>query len=137
MEKDPNKRLGCGKEDAEAVKQHPFFSSINWKLLANKKISPPWVPEIKGSVDVTNFDKEFTDVSVRATPSYDSRWSNSLSNQFSGFTFEEHINYSLEAINNNNNSLELTGDDDDDSLEMSSEDDYSDYSDSDDDRDIF
>ncbi|XP_051867361.1 protein kinase C epsilon type isoform X1 [Pristis pectinata] len=62
MTKSPNKRLGCvtsqGGEDA--IKQHPFFKEIDWVLLEQKKIKPPFKPRIKTKRDVNNFDQDFT-----------------------------------------------------------------------------
>lgn len=36
--KDPNKRLGGGPDDANEIMAHPFFSSINWTDLQQKKV---------------------------------------------------------------------------------------------------
>lgn len=62
MTKNPNKRLGCiaaqGLE--EAIKQHAFFKEIDWILLEEKKIKPPFKPRIKTKRDVNNFDQDFT-----------------------------------------------------------------------------
>lgn len=61
-------RLGGGKGDAEEVKSHPFFETINWDDLYNLKIPPPFVPVVKSEVSVEYFDKEFTDEPVDLTP---------------------------------------------------------------------
>jgi len=29
--KNPDRRLGVGHEDAEEVKRHPFYASVNWQ----------------------------------------------------------------------------------------------------------
>ncbi|CAH0389077.1 unnamed protein product [Bemisia tabaci] len=66
--KDPNKRLGGGPEDAEEIKHHPFFASINWEDLVKKKIPPPFLPQVLSDTDTRYFDSEFTGESVELTP---------------------------------------------------------------------
>ena len=39
LDKDPNKRLGS-KNDAIEIKNHPWFDSVNWEDVQNKKIKP-------------------------------------------------------------------------------------------------
>ena len=34
--------------------------NINWELLEEKQIKPPFIPQIKGETDVMYFDKQFT-----------------------------------------------------------------------------
>jgi ribosomal protein S6 kinase alpha-5 len=58
LNKMPNKRLGAN--GASEVKAHPFFESINWVDLANKRIPPPFKPSICNELDTTNFAEEFT-----------------------------------------------------------------------------
>ena len=47
LEKDPRKRLGRGHSsqggDLKAIQAQPFFSSVNWDDLYNRKITPPHV----------------------------------------------------------------------------------------------
>lgn len=48
MTKSPNKRLGCVVSQGleEAIKVHPFFKEIDWVLLEQRKIKPPFKPRI-------------------------------------------------------------------------------------------
>ncbi|XP_034092153.1 serine/threonine-protein kinase Sgk3-like, partial [Gymnodraco acuticeps] len=46
------------------IKAHDFFSSINWDDLEQKKIPPPFTPNVSSCYDISNFDPEFTDESV-------------------------------------------------------------------------
>jgi serine/threonine protein kinase len=66
--KDPRKRLGAGTGDAEELKRHPFLKGINWSDLAQKKISPPFVPPKTNELDVSNFKDEFTQSSSADLP---------------------------------------------------------------------
>lgn len=54
--KDPEKRLGSGPSGAAEVKAHPWFSGIDWMAYLKKEVTPPFVPKIKGELDVSNFD---------------------------------------------------------------------------------
>lgn len=36
---DPNMRI-----EIKAIKRHPFFGSIDWEKIQDRKISPPYVP---------------------------------------------------------------------------------------------
>ncbi|CAA9999250.1 unnamed protein product [Nesidiocoris tenuis] len=66
--KDPNRRLGGGPDDAKDIKNHPFFSSINWTDLYHKRIPPPFKPQVTSDTDTRYFDSEFTGESVELTP---------------------------------------------------------------------
>ncbi|XP_072563214.1 serine/threonine-protein kinase N2-like isoform X1 [Paramormyrops kingsleyae] len=68
LEKNAEKRLGAGEQDAAEVKRQPFFQAINWEALLAKKVKPPFVPSIKGATDVSNFDEEFTSLRPVLTP---------------------------------------------------------------------
>ena len=61
LTRDPTRRLGAGKADAEEIKRHPFFSRhIDWNRLLAKKIQPPFKPSVASAVDTSNFDPQFT-----------------------------------------------------------------------------
>uniref|UniRef100_H3CID4 Protein kinase C n=1 Tax=Tetraodon nigroviridis TaxID=99883 RepID=H3CID4_TETNG len=70
MTKNPAKRLGCvvsqGCEDA--IKSHPFFRDIDWLLLEQRKVKPPFKPRIKTKRDVNDFDQDFTKEDPVLTP---------------------------------------------------------------------
>ena len=44
----------------EEIKKHPFFKGMDFKALEEKKIEAPFKPILEGSLDVRNFDEEFT-----------------------------------------------------------------------------
>lgn len=66
--KDPERRLGGGPNDAKDIKEHAFFSSIDWSDLYHKKIQPPFKPQVESDTDTRYFDSEFTGESVELTP---------------------------------------------------------------------
>lgn len=46
LQRDPSRRLGSGKEDAEEIKQQPFFKDVNFGDILHKRIPPPFYPKI-------------------------------------------------------------------------------------------
>lgn len=60
--------IGGGPDDVKEIMSHPFFASINWKELENKKITPPFKPQVTNDTDTRYFDSEFTGESVELTP---------------------------------------------------------------------
>jgi hypothetical protein len=58
--KDPDQRLGSGDLGLNNIKAHPFFQSIDWEAIYNKKIKPPFIPKIKSEIDTRYIDSEFT-----------------------------------------------------------------------------
>ena len=63
---DPKKRLGGGKEDASAIKVHPFFKDVEWDKYWNREVDPPFVPDLEDELDLKYFDKMFTDEPVNS-----------------------------------------------------------------------
>ncbi|XP_030172249.1 serine/threonine-protein kinase Sgk1 isoform X1 [Lynx canadensis] len=63
LQKDRTKRLGA-QDDFMEIKNHVFFSLINWDDLINKKITPPFNPNVSGPSDLRHFDPEFTEEPV-------------------------------------------------------------------------
>lgn len=47
----------CSVED---IKRHSFFSSIDWNLLLEKQIEPPYKPAVSRVDDAFYFDTEYT-----------------------------------------------------------------------------
>eukprot|EP00455_Lapot_gusevi_P042692 TRINITY_DN509_c0_g1_i2.p1 TRINITY_DN509_c0_g1~~TRINITY_DN509_c0_g1_i2.p1 ORF type:complete len:541 (+),score=170.49 TRINITY_DN509_c0_g1_i2:57-1679(+) len=88
LHRDPNKRLGSGTRDLDAIKTHPFFSDLDWDRLYRKEIDPPYTPVVQSEADTSNFDAQFTN-----EPAVDSLVDNSKSkltnaeDAFQGFTF--------------------------------------------------
>lgn len=80
------KKIGVGKDDASPIKQHPFFRHINWKDLAERKIEPPFKPNITGDEDVSHFDSKFTRQTPVDSPD-DTVLSDSANELFLGFTY--------------------------------------------------
>ena len=61
LDRNPKKRLGAGPGDAEELKTHPFFATINWEDVLQKKLDMP-KPLIKPIVEVQMMFKAGQDV---------------------------------------------------------------------------
>ncbi|XP_023581397.1 RAC-beta serine/threonine-protein kinase isoform X2 [Trichechus manatus latirostris] len=68
LKKDPKQRLGGGPSDAKEVMEHRFFLSINWQDVVQKKLLPPFKPQVTSEIDTRYFDDEFTAQSITVTP---------------------------------------------------------------------
>lgn len=53
---DVSKRLGMMKGGADDVKQHKWFSKIDWKSLLAKKTPMAYKPQVKSAGDISNFN---------------------------------------------------------------------------------
>lgn len=51
LEQDLSKRLGCMVNGSQDVKQHTWFKGVDWSMVQQKKIQPPWVPELSSDTD--------------------------------------------------------------------------------------
>ncbi|MCJ8741332.1 hypothetical protein PDJAM_G00069430 [Pangasius djambal] len=90
LQKDQHCRLGAIADFLE-IKNHIFFSHINWDDLYHKRLTPPYNPNVRGPADLQNIDPEFTREmvpnSVGRTPELSASLATSSSNAFSGFSY--------------------------------------------------
>lgn len=68
LTREPELRLGSGPTDAQEIMSHSFFRNVNWDDFRDKKVPPPFQPQIKDPTDTSNFDPEFTSVTPVLTP---------------------------------------------------------------------
>jgi len=84
------KRLGAGERDALAIKEHRFFTGVSWDEVLERRVAPPFLPQLSGEDDVSNFDDEFT-----SKPAIDSPPgvvpSPSVDDAFLGFSFDGDV----------------------------------------------
>jgi len=73
LRKGPERRLGTSEKDAHDVRKQAFFRGVCWDDLLQRKVKPPFVPTIRSSEDVSNFDEEFTSEDAVLTPPKESR----------------------------------------------------------------
>ena len=62
FKKDPADRLGGKLGSADEIKNHPWYSQVDWDILKEKKIIPPFKPKLDGEDDTKYIDNEFTEM---------------------------------------------------------------------------
>ena len=66
LQKEPELRLGSGEADGDDIRKHAWFGPIDWKKLEARQLTPPFKPNVKGELDTSNFDEEFTSQAVES-----------------------------------------------------------------------
>ena len=79
--RDPNSRL----TNPEKIKQHPWFSCIDWSKLATMEVTPPFIPPVKSKEDISQVDPEFTGENPVLSLTNDSNLG--AEGTFDGFTY--------------------------------------------------
>ena len=65
LQRDVDKRLGCRGGGASELKDHPFYSGVDWNQVYQQRYPPPLIPP-RGEVnaadafDIGSFDEEDT-----------------------------------------------------------------------------
>ncbi|CAF4609790.1 unnamed protein product [Rotaria sp. Silwood1] len=90
LKKEPTERIGSSVEDAHEVERHPFFCNIPLRFYEEKKIPPPFRPQLDSDIDTRYFDTEFTNEPVCVTPTGSTDSINALGmsdDEFERFTY--------------------------------------------------
>ncbi|XP_066259766.1 atypical protein kinase C-like [Euwallacea similis] len=88
LNKNPLERLGCCTSDPFLeITSHQFFRNIDWELLEQKRIPPPYKPRLDSDRDMANFPPEFTDEPVHLTPDDPSVIDQIDQSEFEGFEY--------------------------------------------------
>lgn len=75
--------MGSSIKDAIEIKTHPYFESINWEILSEKKIPSPLKLNVSGPLDLRHFDKCFINEHIKETFDNDPN----IDPNFAGFTY--------------------------------------------------
>lgn len=92
---DPNQRLGGGGPEAGLeIMRHPWFSGVDWDMIMQKKIKPPFKPRLQSQLDVRYIDETFTKQKVGDSPE---SMSDSLQEgKWDGFSYNGKGGYPME-----------------------------------------
>ncbi|KAK4134043.1 Pkinase-domain-containing protein [Trichocladium antarcticum] len=89
LNRDPQQRLGAN--GSAEIKAHPFFHAIDWRKLLQRKYEPAFKPSVVDALDTGNFDPEFTNELPQDSFVDGPVLSETLQNQFSGFSYNRPI----------------------------------------------
>ncbi|XP_043269541.1 atypical protein kinase C isoform X2 [Venturia canescens] len=98
LSKNPLERLGCSRGSSAFldIVSHPFFKAIDWDMLEQKQVTPPYKPRLESDRDLANFPPEFTDEPIHLTPD-DPRVIDKIDqSEFEGFEYVNPLLMSLE-----------------------------------------
>ncbi|XP_070509230.1 atypical protein kinase C-like [Chironomus tepperi] len=101
LNKNPADRLGCNREGSFMdIANHPFFKQIDWDMLEQKQVTPPFKPRLDSDRDIredlANFPPEFTDEPVHLTPDDERIIEKIDQSEFEGFEYVNPLLMSLE-----------------------------------------
>jgi len=83
LQRDIGERL----KDPNKIKEHPFFKTIDFTALYNKRIPPPFIPDVKGDHDVSQIDPMFVRETPNISPSQPNNIDKADQSNFEGFTY--------------------------------------------------
>lgn len=96
LNKNPEHRLGCeGETGFQDIVNHDFFRTIDWRLLEEKQLSPPYKPYVRDEMGLDNFDTQFTEEPAQLTPDQSGVVDRINQKDFEGF---EYVNPLLMTV---------------------------------------
>ncbi|CAL4149104.1 unnamed protein product, partial [Meganyctiphanes norvegica] len=97
LNKNPIDRLGCHPETGFTdIVTHPFFKTIDWEMLEQRQVPPPYRPRLDSDRDLANFPPEFTDEPMQLTPDDQREIDNIDQSEFEGFEYVNPLLMSME-----------------------------------------
>lgn len=67
LTKNPDLRIGSSRGACKDIKEHPWFSGVDWAAYLRKDTEPPFVPILSSDLDLSNFSPEFTNLPLETT----------------------------------------------------------------------
>ena len=103
LRKDPKERLGAN--GAEQIKSHQFFTGFNWNDLLNKRLTPPFIPELEHKADVKYISEQFVNAKIYSD---DNSSLNSRQLNLEGFSYANGGLSPRSQFSDDKNSLSIT-----------------------------
>ncbi|KAI4282709.1 MAG: hypothetical protein L6R38_002756 [Xanthoria sp. 2 TBL-2021] len=89
LDRNPDKRLGA--KGPSEIKAHPFFNSIDWRKLLQRKYDPTFKPNVVDALDTANFDREFTQEAPTDSYVDGPMLSQTMQEQFAGWSYNRPV----------------------------------------------
>ncbi|RKF55141.1 Serine/threonine-protein kinase gad8 [Golovinomyces cichoracearum] len=89
LNRKPDQRLGAN--GASEIKAHPFFHSIDWRKLLQRKYEPTFKPNVTDALDTKNFDVEFTREAPADSYVDGPTLSQTMQQQFAGWSYNRPV----------------------------------------------
>ncbi|KAG9243588.1 serine/threonine protein kinase-like protein [Calycina marina] len=89
LKREPDQRLGAN--GAAEIKAHPFFHSIDWRKLLQRKYEPTFKPNVADALDTSNFDEDFTKEPAQDSYVDGAPLSGTMQQQFTGWSYNRPI----------------------------------------------
>ncbi|KAE9363265.1 serine/threonine protein kinase-like protein [Stipitochalara longipes BDJ] len=89
LNRKPDQRLGAN--GASEIKAHPFFHSIDWRKLLQRKYEPTFKPNVTDALDTKNFDEEFTREAPTDSYVEGPILSSTMQQQFTGWSYNRPV----------------------------------------------
>ncbi|SZF01175.1 unnamed protein product [Blumeria hordei] len=89
LNRKPDQRLGAN--GASEIKAHPFFHSIDWRKLLQRKYEPTFKPNVIDALDTKNFDDEFTREAPADSYVEGPLLSQTMQQQFAGWSYNRPV----------------------------------------------
>ncbi|KAI9865137.1 MAG: hypothetical protein M1813_002457 [Trichoglossum hirsutum] len=89
LDRNPTTRLGVN--GAAEIKAHPFFHSIDWRKLLQRKYEPTFKPNVVDALDTANFDREFTSEAPADSLVEGPFLSSTMQQQFAGWSYNRPV----------------------------------------------
>ncbi|EPE31275.1 Protein kinase-like (PK-like) [Glarea lozoyensis ATCC 20868] len=89
LNRKPDQRLGAN--GASEIKAHPFFHSIDWRKLLQRKYEPTFKPNVTDALDTKNFDDEFTREAPTDSFVDGPMLSQTMQQQFTGWSYNRPV----------------------------------------------